>query len=48
MPRAEQEKKVSCQSVVCEGALCSVDDFLIDYDQLVISVGAPPLLKGGG
>ena len=40
--RVEQEKKVACQSVVCEGALCSVDDFLVEYDHLVVSVGQPP------
>ena len=40
---AVQEKKVSCQSVVCDGALCSVDEFLIDYDHLIVSVGQAPL-----
>ncbi len=39
VPHSAQEKKVSCQSVVCEGALCSVDEFLIEYDQLLIAVG---------
>ena len=36
-----QEKKVACQSVVCDGALCSVDDFFVEYDHLIVSVGAP-------
>lgn len=35
-----KEKKVACQSVVCDGALCSVDDFFVEYDQLIVSVGA--------
>jgi len=33
-------KTVSCQSVVCQGAECSIDDFDIEYDSLVYGVGA--------
>jgi hypothetical protein len=41
-----QENKVACQSVVCDGALCSVDEFQIEYDQLIVGVGE--LLLGSG
>ena len=32
--------QVECQSVVCEGAECSIDDFELAYDTLVYAVGA--------
>ena len=34
------DKKLSVQSVVCEGAECSIDDFEIEFDTLVYGVGA--------
>jgi hypothetical protein len=34
------DKKVSCQTVVCEGAECSISDFDVEYDTLVYGVGA--------
>eukprot|EP00277_Geminigera_cryophila_P003009 CAMPEP_0179411172 /NCGR_PEP_ID=MMETSP0799-20121207/3752_1 /TAXON_ID=46947 /ORGANISM="Geminigera cryophila, Strain CCMP2564" /LENGTH=556 /DNA_ID=CAMNT_0021183217 /DNA_START=211 /DNA_END=1878 /DNA_ORIENTATION=+ len=33
-------KTISCQSVVCQGAECSIDDFDLEYDSLVYGVGA--------
>ena len=34
------DKKLSAQSVVCEGAECSITDFDVEYDTLVYGVGA--------
>lgn len=33
-------KTVECQSVVCDGNSCDIDDFTISYDRLVVTVGA--------
>lgn len=33
-------KEVVCQSVICEGASCTIDEFIHPYDDLVITVGA--------
>lgn len=33
-------KVVTCQSVVCEGMSCDIEEFQLKYDQLVIGVGA--------
>jgi hypothetical protein len=33
-------RTVTCESVVCEGNSCSIDDFTLEYDRLIISVGA--------
>lgn len=35
-----KNKRVSCESVICEGLQCEVNDFELEYDELVISVGA--------
>eukprot|EP00288_Rhodomonas_lens_P008258 CAMPEP_0177739360 /NCGR_PEP_ID=MMETSP0484_2-20121128/26984_1 /TAXON_ID=354590 /ORGANISM="Rhodomonas lens, Strain RHODO" /LENGTH=665 /DNA_ID=CAMNT_0019253417 /DNA_START=98 /DNA_END=2098 /DNA_ORIENTATION=+ len=35
-----KKKVVKCQSVVCEGAECSIEDFEVPYDHLVVGVGA--------
>ena len=34
------EKKVVCQSVVCEGMACDIEDFELSYDKLIVGVGA--------
>lgn len=31
---------VECQSVVCDGNSCDIEDFTVDYDRLVVTVGA--------
>eukprot|EP00978_Attheya_sp_CCMP212_P011875 scaffold29516_cov52-Attheya_sp.AAC.2 len=31
---------VSCQSVVCAGSSCSIEEFSIEYDRLILTVGA--------
>jgi NADH dehydrogenase FAD-containing subunit len=33
-------KILQCQSVVCEGNSCDIDDFTVEYDRLVVAVGA--------
>lgn len=33
-------RKVICESVVCEGNSCEIDDFEIEYDRLIVGVGA--------
>jgi NADH dehydrogenase FAD-containing subunit len=33
-------KSVTCQSVVCDGNSCEVKEFRVDYDRLVVTVGA--------
>eukprot|EP00802_Teleaulax_amphioxeia_P003559 Tamp_03562.p1 GENE.Tamp_03562~~Tamp_03562.p1 ORF type:complete len:671 (-),score=112.12 Tamp_03562:1610-3622(-) len=35
-----KDKKISCQTVVCEGAECSINDFDLSYDTLVYAAGA--------
>jgi NADH dehydrogenase FAD-containing subunit len=35
-----EEKKIACQTVVCEGAECSINDFELEYDTLVYAAGA--------
>lgn len=35
-----EEKKIDCQTVVCEGAECSINDFELEYDTLVYAAGA--------
>ena len=34
------EKIVYCESVVCEGNSCTIEDFEVEYDKLVFAVGA--------
>lgn len=31
---------VTCESVVCEGTSCKINDFTVNYDKLIITVGA--------
>jgi len=31
---------VSCESVICEGNSCTIEDFLVDYDKLILTMGA--------
>lgn len=33
-------KKVVCQNIVCEGTSCTIDDFEVEFDRLVVGVGA--------
>lgn len=33
-------KTISCESVVCEGNSCSIEDFTVSYDKLIVTVGA--------
>mmetsp|Transcript_11414 Transcript_11414/g.17163 ORF Transcript_11414/g.17163 Transcript_11414/m.17163 type:complete len:640 (-) Transcript_11414:60-1979(-) len=35
-----KSRKVMCESVVCEGNSCEIDDFEIEYDRLIVGVGA--------
>lgn len=35
-----KEKKVVCESVVCEGQQCTINEFTTNYDKLVVTVGA--------
>ena len=35
-----EKKTVTCESVKCEGASCEVTEFEVDYDHLIIGVGA--------
>ena len=35
-----QEKTVSCQSIKCEGTACDITDFDVEYDHLLVAVGA--------
>lgn len=32
--------KVTCQSVVCDGNSCEIEDFEVEYDRLIVTVGA--------
>ena len=34
------KKTLSCQSVFCEGTACDITDFKLDYDHLIVGVGA--------
>lgn len=33
-------KSVTCESVVCDGNSCDIDDFSVEYDKLIITIGA--------
>ncbi|CAB9525874.1 Internal alternative NAD(P)H-ubiquinone oxidoreductase A1, mitochondrial [Seminavis robusta] len=33
-------KVVTCESVVCDGNSCDIEDFTVEYDRLVVTVGA--------
>eukprot|EP00557_Chaetoceros_sp_GSL56_P005015 CAMPEP_0176497384 /NCGR_PEP_ID=MMETSP0200_2-20121128/11695_1 /TAXON_ID=947934 /ORGANISM="Chaetoceros sp., Strain GSL56" /LENGTH=592 /DNA_ID=CAMNT_0017895393 /DNA_START=218 /DNA_END=1993 /DNA_ORIENTATION=- len=33
-------KKILCESVVCEGNTCGIDEFTVEYDKLIMAVGA--------
>jgi NADH dehydrogenase FAD-containing subunit len=33
-------KTVTCESVVCDGNSCDIQDFSVDYDRLVVTIGA--------
>lgn len=35
-----ESKVVTCESVVCDGNSCDIEDFKIEYDRLVVTVGA--------
>ena len=35
-----EKKIVTCESVVCDGNSCDIEDFQIEYDRLVVTVGA--------
>ena len=35
-----ERKVVVCEAVVCEGSQCSIDEFELPYDRVVIAVGA--------
>lgn len=34
------QKTVECESVVCEGNSCEIQDFVVEYDKLLVAVGA--------
>jgi NADH dehydrogenase FAD-containing subunit len=33
-------KTISCESVICDGNSCEINDFTVEYDRLVVTVGA--------
>lgn len=33
-------RKVTCESIVCDGNSCDIADFEVEYDRLIVSVGA--------
>ncbi|KAJ1456936.1 pyridine nucleotide-disulfide oxidoreductase-domain-containing protein [Pelagophyceae sp. CCMP2097] len=33
-------KRVTCEAVVCEGSQCDIEAFDVDYDRLIVAVGA--------
>jgi len=33
-------KSVTCESVVCDGNSCDIEDFTVEYDKLVVTIGA--------
>jgi len=35
-----ETKTITCESVVCDGNSCDIEDFSIEYDRLVVTVGA--------
>ena len=35
-----KSRKVTCQSVICEGTNCKIEDFEVEYDRLIVGVGA--------
>jgi NADH dehydrogenase FAD-containing subunit len=35
-----ESKTVTCESVVCDGNSCEIEDFTVEYDRLLITVGA--------
>jgi NADH dehydrogenase FAD-containing subunit len=35
-----ETKVVTCESVVCDGNSCDIEDFTVEYDRLVVTVGA--------
>jgi len=35
-----EAKRITCQSVACEGSVCDIQTFDVDYDHLIVSVGA--------
>lgn len=35
-----EHNRITCESVVCEGNSCDIEEFVLDYDRLVVSVGA--------
>eukprot|EP00592_Proboscia_alata_P008067 CAMPEP_0194358190 /NCGR_PEP_ID=MMETSP0174-20130528/5487_1 /TAXON_ID=216777 /ORGANISM="Proboscia alata, Strain PI-D3" /LENGTH=644 /DNA_ID=CAMNT_0039128437 /DNA_START=86 /DNA_END=2020 /DNA_ORIENTATION=+ len=34
------KSSISCESVVCAGSSCTIEDFEMEYDRLIVSVGA--------
>lgn len=34
------EKIVTCESVICDGNSCDISDFSVDYDKLIVTIGA--------
>ncbi len=35
-----ETKSIVCESVVCEGNSCTIEDFTVNYDKLIVTVGA--------
>ena len=35
-----ETKTIECESVVCEGNSCTINDFEVQYDKLITTVGA--------
>jgi len=35
-----EARTVTCESVVCEGNSCTIEEFVVEYDRLIFSVGA--------
>jgi NADH dehydrogenase FAD-containing subunit len=35
-----ETKRVTCQSVVCDGNSCQIEEFEVNYDKLIVTVGA--------
>jgi NADH dehydrogenase FAD-containing subunit len=33
-------KTVTCESVVCQGNSCDIEDFTVEYDRLIVTIGA--------
>jgi NADH dehydrogenase FAD-containing subunit len=33
-------RRLVCESVVCDGNSCDIDEFIVDYDRLVVTIGA--------